>query len=218
MGETDRDRNASNEEKPQHKVTISRSFYIGRYPVTQNQWFKVISSKPKYLEFDDEKAPVENVSWFEVKELIDQLNRREEYSEYRLPTEAEWEYSARAGTGGIFSFGNDSSQLRNHGWFDGNSRGKTHRVGEFPSNSWGLYDVQGNVYEWCEDWYDETYYSKSPSMDPLGPMNGEERVIRGGSWNSREGQCRLSKRDSLIPYLRNSKTGFRLVYLASFLD
>ncbi len=140
------------------------------------------------------------------------MNRGEKYGEYRLPTEAEWEYSARAGVDTIFWFGNDSDQLRKYAYFDGNARWKTHPVGEFRPNNWGLYDVIGNVFEWCEDWYDETYYAKSPNFDPMGPLSGEERVIRGGSWDSREVNCRLSKRSSLNPNQRNSKTGLRLVY------
>jgi formylglycine-generating enzyme required for sulfatase activity len=160
MGSNDGD----SDEKPPHTVTISRPFYIGKYEVTQKQWVIIMGNNPSG--FKGGNNPVENVSWNDVQEFIRKLNAKEGTTAYRLPTEAEWEYACRAGSTTKYCFGNDKSQLGQYAWYEKNSDNKTHPVGQLQANAWGLYDMHGNVWEWCEDWYGEDYYSSSPSTDP----------------------------------------------------
>ncbi len=176
------------DERPQHKVIITRPFYMQTTPVTQAQWKKVIGRKflrrtknPSYFKGDD--LPVERVSWKDAQRFLEKLNQKEQKGRYRLPTEAEWEYACRAGSATKYSFGNDEGRLGEYAWYDKNSGGKTHPVGQKKPNAWGLYDMHGNVWEWCSDWYDKDYYRNSPSRNPKGPTNGRYRVLRGGSWS-----------------------------------
>ncbi len=192
------------EETPKHKVEISRYFYMGKYEVTQEQWHKVMGNNPSH--FRTEKAgeyspnhPVEKVSWEDVQNFISKLNQMEKTDAYRLPTEAEWEYAACAGTTTAYSFGDDKSRLGEYAWYEDNSGKKTHPVGQLKPNAWGIYDMHGNVWEWCGDWYSDKYYSNSPSTDPNGPSSGSYRVYRGGGWGASAGYCRSAPRLSYSP-------------------
>jgi formylglycine-generating enzyme required for sulfatase activity len=196
------------DEMPQHRVTISQSFYLGKYAVTQDEWVAVMGSNPS--KFKGHHNPVENVSWNDVQTFIQRLNAKEGTEKYRLPTEAEWEYAARAGTDGAYSFGGGTGQLRLYAWYDGNARGETHPVGQKKPNPWGLYDMYGNVWEWVEDWYDPTYYHRSPSTDPAGPASGANRVVRGGSWYFSARGLRSALRYDFAPDGRFDSFGFRL--------
>ena len=197
------------DEQPQHTVRISQPFYIGIHPVIQAQWQAVMGKNPSY--FKGPGNPVENVSWEEVQRFSSRLNERERTWRYRLPTEAEWEYAARAGSQSLWSFGDTGSSMRRYGWFRDNAGGSTHPVGQKQANAWGLFDVHGNVYEWVQDWYAQDYYSRSPVRDPQGPENGTTRVFRGGSWIDGEEKARSGRRFSFAPDFHDNFIGFRLV-------
>ena len=172
--------NGRSNEKPAHQVTISKGFQILRFEVTQAQWEAVIGSNPSY--YLGNNNPVEVVSWNDCQSFISSLNKLDSNYTYRLPTEAEWEYCCRAGSDTNYSFGDDEEQLGDYAWYGYNSKGKTHQVGQKLPNAWGLYDMHGNVQEWCQDWYDENYYYNSPNINPQGPNSGMEHVIRGDSF------------------------------------
>lgn len=186
-----------------HQVAISQPFYLGRYEVTQAQWMAVMGTNPS--KFKGDNLPVEQVSWDDVQEFIRKLNGQGK-GEYRLPTEAEWEYACRAGTTGNFA-----GNLGEMAWYEVNSDNKTHLVGQKSSNSWGLYDMHGNVMEWCQDWFGERFYDYSPEVDPQGPSTGTNRVIRGGSWGASEEYCRSAFRNFGGPGSRTDFLGFRVV-------
>jgi formylglycine-generating enzyme required for sulfatase activity len=152
---------------------------------------------------------VENVSWEDVQEFIKKLPAKEGVK-YRLPTEAEWEYACRAGSTTRFCFGDDDSKLVEYAWYSNNSDRKTHDVGKKKANSWGLYDMHGNVWEWCQDWYGADYYKNSPAGDPQGPKNGQYHVVRGGSWLDLEGHIRSADRSGVTASQRNKNRGFRV--------
>jgi len=210
-----------------HKVKISKPFYIGVYPVTQREWKKVMGDNPSYFKGDD--LPVEKVSWDDCQEFVNKLNRKEGSNKYRLPTEAEWEYACRAGTTSRYFWGdNEDARRMNYGgswvgvpvpdyetWKKYKDKivekGKTTKVGSYHPNAFGLYDMHGNVYEWCQDWYDEDYYEHSPSTDPQGPTSGSFRVFRGGSWFNRAEYCESSLRLRYGPDDRYDFLGVRLV-------
>jgi formylglycine-generating enzyme required for sulfatase activity len=173
MGSTSGD----GDEQPVHRVEITQPFYLGTTEVTQSQWESVMGNNPS--RFKGANRPVEQVSWEEVQTFIEKLNAREPGVTYRLPTEAEWEYAARAGTTTAYSFGDSAGDLDEYAWYGGNTGGQTHPVGQKPANGWGLYDVHGNVWEWVQDWYGE--YPSSPQGNPSGPPSGASRVVRGGS-------------------------------------
>ncbi len=185
----------------QQRVTISKDFYLGKYEVTQAQWQAIMGSNPS--NFKGDNLPVENVSWEDAQEFIKKLNAKGEGT-YRLPTEAEWEYAARAGTTGDY-YGN----LDSIGWYDKNSGSKIHPVGEKQANAFGLYDMSGNVWEWCEDWYGS--YPSGSVTDPTGAATGSFRVYRGGSWLGDAANLRLANRNSYKPSYRGSILGFRVV-------
>ncbi len=173
--------NCGSGEAPRHSVTITMPFYIGKYEVTQEQWTKVMGSNPSKLK--GLSHPVEQVNWNDAQQLIKKLNAMENTNVYRLPTEAQWEYAARAGSDGKYCFGNDESKLGEYAWYEENSDKQTHPVGRKHPNAWGLYDMHGNVWEWVQDTYSENYYSSSPKNDPQGPSSLlAGRVLRGGSW------------------------------------
>ncbi len=211
------DRDAGSDEQPVHKVTISQPFYLGKYEVTQGEWANLMGENPSYIT-GDSNLPVEQVSWDNVQEFIQKLNAQEGVTHYRLPTEAEWEYTARAGTTTVFHYGDtlDSTQAN----FDGNSpyRGaskgpyleRTTAVGHYQANAFGLYDMHGNVWEWVQDWYDEEYYKSSPARDPQGPASGASRVVRGGRWGFVAQFCRAAFRGGFAPAIRDGGLGFRL--------
>jgi formylglycine-generating enzyme required for sulfatase activity len=194
-------------ERPVHQVNISRPFYLGKYAVTQEQWGTVTGKN--LSEFKGRNNPVDDVSWSDVQSFISHLNAKEG-KKYRLPTEAEWEYAARAGTKSTYSFGDDAGQLEQYEWYGGNSGSQTHPVGQKQPNPWGLYDMHGNVREWVNDWYDKSYYGRSPSTDPAGPSGGEFRVLRGGSWYRSARSLRSASRDYHMPGYRGKGLGFRL--------
>jgi formylglycine-generating enzyme required for sulfatase activity len=206
-----------NNEKPGHEVSISRPFYLGKYEVTQGQWQEVMESNPsRFIGGFFNRArnlPVEMVSWEEVQEFIRKLNAKEGDTKYRLPTEAEWEYAARAGTTTSYSFGNDARQLDEYAWYEGNSGRKTYPVGQKKPNAWGLYDMHGNVWEWVQNWYGDLYDTGSVT-DPQGPPGGSYRVLRGGSWLLDAGLCRSVVHDSDHPDGRRGNLGFRLLRTA----
>ena len=192
------------DEKPQHEVQITRSFQLGKYEVTQGQWVKVMGSNPSKFKGED-RLPVEEVSWNHVQSFIAKLNALNDGYGYRLPTEAEWEYAARGETTGMY-YGN----LDAVGWYDKNSESKTHPVGHKQPNGFGLYDMLGNVWEWCSDWYAESYYGSSPGSDPKGPSEGQARVLRGGSWDDLSSNVRASSRIKVVPFVRGNAIGFRV--------
>ena len=197
---------AWDDEKPAHSVTLS-GYYIGKYEVTQELWEAVMGSNPSYFKGDN--LPVERVSWNDVQEFLRKLNAMTGKN-YRLPTEAEWEFAARGGNssrGYKYSGGNS---IGNVAWFDGNSGSRTHAVGTKSPNELGIYDMSGNVLEWCQDWYNSSYYGSSPRTNPQGPNSGSNRVRRGGGWNDGAGGCRVSNRFSFTPVNRSYDLGFRL--------
>ena len=205
-GSSESESNCDADEQPRHSVRISRPFYLGKYEVTQRQWEAVMGSNPS--EFRDSNRPVEMVSWEDVQEFIKKLNAKEGHTRYRLPTEAEWEYAARAGSTAAYAFGNDKDLLGNYAWYNGNSGGETHAVGQNQSNARGLYDMHGNVWEWVQDWSGD--YSGGTVVDPGGPEEGEDRMLRGGSWDGDAKLCRSAGRVWARPKARFNNLGFRL--------
>jgi len=195
-------------ERPVHKVCLD-SFWMGKYEVTQTQWVKVMGNNPSG--FKGDTRPVEKVSWNDVQKFLQKLNDQAGKEMYRLPSEAEWEYAARAGTQTVYSFGNDADRLDEYAWYYANSGGKTHSVGQLKPNAWGLYDMHGNVWEWCQDRYDKNYYSRSPSKNPDGPSSGSNRVGHGGAWSFYARDCRSAFRVSGAPDDRFNDLGFRLL-------
>ncbi len=210
MGSPESEHDARNSERPQHPVRITRSFYLGKYPVTQQQWEAVMASNPSH--FKGSRNPVEEVSWNDCQEFLQRLNEKagDGRREFRLPTEAEWEYACRAGTTTRYSFGDDAGQLGEYAWYRDNSGSTTHPVGQKRPNPWGLYDMHGNVSEWCTDWHAGDYYATSPVNDPQGPESGSLRVYRGGSWRYVARNCRSAARYRLTPDTRTLTLGFRL--------
>jgi len=199
------------DEKPIHRVTISKGFYMGKYEVTQEEFKKVMGTNPSYFE-NCPRCPVEKVSWVDAQEFIKRLNAKNE-GIYRLPTEAEWEYAARAGTTTKWSFGNEERQLADYAWYYENSELKTnlktHEVGTRKPNQFGLYDMHGNVWEWCADWYGA--YPTGNITDPTGPSSGSKRVYRGGSFDKVALLLRASIRTFSSPSYSDSNLGFRMV-------
>ena len=208
------DDNRNSWEKPAHKVVVS-DFYIGKYPVTQKQWIELMGSNLSYFEGCDD-CPVEKVSWDDVQKFIKKQNQKTGKT-FRLPTEAEWEYAAGGGESAVrtkWAGTSNESELADYAWFDKNSDIKTHPVGAKKPNNLGVYDMSGNVWEWCNDWFSEKYYdeckSKETVENPQGLKSGSIRVIRGGSWYSIAQYCRSAHRDSGTPDGRSYYLGFRL--------
>jgi formylglycine-generating enzyme len=189
----------------QHQVTLTQGFYLQTTPVTQGQWRAVMDENPSEFTGGGDTCPVEEVSWDDAQKFIRKLNQRGDRITYCLPTEAQWEYAARAGTTTPFCFGDQLSRdqanyqsgvskryLSESNLIKEEWREKTTSVGSFPPNAWGLYDMHGNVFEWCQDWYGK--YPTGPVTDPTGPSSGAERVIRGGSWYVEDFHCRSAER------------------------
>ncbi len=197
------------DEVPQHQVAISKPFYLGKYEVTQAQWNAVMEKNPS--EYKGADRPVENVTWESVQHFIRRLNAKEGTDLYRLPTEAEWEYAARAGTITRFYWGDSEDDAKQYAWFNTNSGEQSHPVGQKLPNAWGLYDMAGNVWEWVEDWHDGSYYANTPEIDPPGFKRGMYRVFRGGSWEYEPALMRSSYRNDGRPDRRYDDLGFRLV-------
>ena len=192
-------------ERPVHRVTLD-GFWIGKYPVKQKRYQQVVGTNPS--EFNNKDNPVESVGWEDVQVYLERLASLTG-KPFRLPTEAEWEYAARSGGLKENYSGGDEVDLL--GWYVGNSGGGTHLVGQKLPNGLGIFDMSGNVFEWCQDWYGENYYSNSPSNNPTGPSSGLGRVIRGGSWNNLSGFLRSTYRAWGGMAERYSNVGFRLV-------
>jgi len=223
------------DEHPQHRVRITRPFYMGKYEVTNAQYQQFLRESGydgsqdvlyNYLHlahYHDrdwrEHAPtgadypVVAVSWKNAQAFCQWLSRKTG-REVRLPTEAEWEYACRAGSSMVYHFGDSEDRLGDYAWYHGNSDWKTHPVGQKRPNAWGLYDMHGNVEEWCADWYGEDYYAQSPAADPAGPTSGTLRVLRGGAWYSLERDCRSADRDHDWPTFAFYSYGFRVVVSA----
>lgn len=191
-------------EKPVHSVTLS-GYYIGKTEVTQVLWEAVMGINPS--RFKGDYLPVENVSWDDCQEFIRKLNSMTGQN-FRLPTEAEWEFACRGGNNSRGYKYSGSNNLGSVAWYDGNSGNKTHPVGTKAPNELGIYDMSGNVWEWCADWYGD--YSSGAQTNPTGPYGGSNRVYRGGSWNYDVGRCRSSNRDFYYPWIRDIILGLRL--------
>jgi formylglycine-generating enzyme required for sulfatase activity/tRNA A-37 threonylcarbamoyl transferase component Bud32 len=212
MGSPDSDKDAAADEKPQHRVRIAWPFYLGMTEVTQGQYRKVMGQNPSRFQGADD-LPVERVSADDATEFCAKLSAREGVS-YRLPTEAEWEYACRAGSTTRYSFGDDEASLGEVAWYNGNSGNRTHPVGQKPPNAWGLYDMHGNLREWCA-WYHKNYHGRSPSADPLGPSQAAFRAARGGSWDNDPQHCRSAVRRWRTPIRRPATEGFRVARVQS---
>jgi len=205
MGSPPGEANRSGEE-PQHEVTISKPFYIGVTEVTQAQYEAVMGTNPS--RFKGATNPVDTVSWNDATKFCKKLSKKTRYV-VRLPTEAEWEYTCRAGTTTRFSFGDDESALGDYAWYECNSGSATHPVGQKKPNAWGLFDMHGNLWEWCADWYGD--YPKGAATDPQGPASGADRVLRGGGWSHFPNYCRAAFRSFSSPGARLISGGFRVV-------
>ena len=193
------------DELPRHKVSVG-AFAMQTTEVTQSQWIKVMVSNPS--KFKGINNPVEQVSWNDAQKFIQKLNKLEGTNTYRLPTEAEWEYAARAGTDTTYSSGDENSSLDSYAWYDG-SEG-THPVAQKRPNRWGLYDMHGNVWEWCQDWYRDSYHN-TPRNDSANTGGKQKyRVLRGGSWNSNPYYVRIATRFNVVPINYTNYYGFRL--------
>ena len=209
MGATSEQNNYDDDEKPVHSVTLS-DYYIGETEVTQELWVAVMGSNPSWFKGNN-RRPVENVSWDDCQKFIKELNRLTG-KKFRLPTEAEWEYAARGGKYSRvyvykYSGSNNADEVA---WYGSNSGSKTHPVKTKKANELGLYDMSGNVYEWCNDRYNENYYRNSPQTNPTGPSKGWDRVLRGGSWFSYGRNVRVSNRSGIAPGYRCYDLGLRL--------
>ena len=229
--------NGDSDEKPVHSVRITRPFYLGVYEVTQEEFRRLMGRNPsqfsptgggkhKVAGQDTRRFPVETVTWFDAVEFCNRLSTRENAapyyrisgssvtvaggSGYRLPTEAEWEYACRAGTVTTYSFGDDPSRLVDFAWFEENSNGQPHPVGEKPANAFGLHDMHGNVFEWCWDRFAAGYYRQSPPSDPTGPEQTPDRVRRGAGWSFTANDARSPNRAALLPATPSSDLGFRV--------
>ncbi len=222
MGSPDDEEGREDDEGPLHEVELS-GFWMSATEVTNAQynaflkamedrggavWDRVKESGANHpdlgSEFKGDKQPVVYVSWEDAKAFCDWVGKGA-----TLPTEAQWEYACRAGSAGRFCFGEDEAQLGDYAWYEANANGVTHAVGGKKSNVFGLYDMHGNVWEWCSDWYGA--YTADPVKDPAGPAAGASRVNRGGGWNYEPWNCRSAYRDGDVPGFRNVGLGFRLV-------
>ena len=219
------------DEQPQHPVKITRPFFLGTHPVTQGQYQAIMGSNPSHFKGSD-NLPVENVSWLDAVNFCNKMSEKDEadavLSHQRpdvLPTvepkavtatafhrRRSGNIACRAGMAGLFPWGDDIGKQGEHAWFSDNSDSKTHPVGQKRPNAWGLYDMLGNVWEWCADWYDEKYYASSPAVavDPPGPSKASYRVFRGGGWDYNARYCRPAYRGRDVPGYRYNNLGFRV--------
>jgi formylglycine-generating enzyme required for sulfatase activity len=210
-------------ERPVHKVTITKPFYIGKYLVTPEQWESVMGNNPS--EFKGPKNPVENVNYKDCQAFLKKLEEKfgPTGAKFSLPTEAQWEYACRAGTTTRYYFGDSEKDLDQYAWFAGHADRRTHPVGEKKPNAWGLYDMHGSVSQWCADCYGEDYYKASPANDPTGPADkasaandptgstGRPRVYRGGGYVDEASDCRAARRGKQSAHIPGSFLGFRVV-------
>ncbi len=202
-------KNGASDERPVHRVRISKPFLLGKYPVTNAEYEKYLQATPNAKrprfwddsQFNDPQQPVVGISWEEALAFC-------KWAGGRLPTEAEWEYACRAGSQGEYYFGGNEAELENYAWYGKNSGGKLQRVGQKQSNEWGLHDMHGNVWEWCLNWFGP--YRAAAQIDPTGPATGTRRVFRGGSWSSDARRVRAACRLWSSPDSRSGYLGFRL--------
>ncbi len=188
----------SDEDNPAHEVCVN-DFYMSKNEVTQAQWKATTGSYPKFLSDCGDDCPAQQVSWDEAQDFISAISKKTG-KQYRLPTEAEWEYAAKSGGKNEKWAGTSSeSELANYAWYSGNSEGKVHPVGQKKTNGLGLYDMTGNVWQWVHDWYDKNYYRNSPKDNPKGPSTGTSHVLRGGSWNKNSMFTTTSVRNRIVP-------------------
>lgn len=241
MGSHESDVFIRNNERPQHRVTITKPFFIGIYPVLQDEFNRVMEFNPS-VSADDPNCPVDNVTWFSALEYCNRLSEMEGYSPYyeinvqkrrtnglvdaanvkilggdgyRLPTEAEWEYACRAGSISPWCFGDQVMEVSNYAWYFENSQNESHPVGQKKPNAWGLFDMHGNLLEWCYDWYGEFYYQQCNDIeDPLGPETGTAKSLRGGAWQFGAEATRSPYRNSSNPESSSSVVGFRILRAA----
>jgi len=217
MGSPESEEGRSSDEGPQHRVRITRPFYLGVHEVTQTEYERMMGNNPSH--FKAASLPVENASWDDAIEFCRKLSALPEERSagrvYRLPTEAEWEYACRAGSTTQYCFGDDENGLDEYGWFSNNSQSRTHPAGGKNANAWGLCDMHGNVWEWCADWYGRDFYGNSPTDDPTGPASGSLRVDRGGGWDGVAGSCRSASRDGYWPVSRYIVLGFRVALVGA---
>lgn len=195
------------DERPAHLVALDLPFMLGTTEVTQSEWLAVMGTRPSYFTGCGPTCPAEQVSWDDAQAFLDRLNVTDPGKGYRLPTEAEWEYAARAGTTGNYAGTGVAAEM---GWYYQNSGQTTHPVGGKAPNAWGLYDMHGNVAEWVQDYYSSGYYRTSPRTDPRGPVTGEFRVVRGGSWLANTVDARSAARSQGLPGDRFDSVGFRV--------
>jgi formylglycine-generating enzyme required for sulfatase activity len=239
MGSPGEDGEAFDDETPAHEVRITRPFYLGVHEVTQAQYAAAMGNNPSWFSANggghaaiaghsSDRHPVESVLWLDAVKFCNHLSETEGLTAfyevedqtvhvpnwrapgYRLPTEAEWEYACRANSETRYSFGDDAAGLGKHGWYDGNSDGRTHPVGLKSPNKFGLYDIHGNVWEWCWDCYGVRYYAESAADDPRGPSQGAARVFRGGAWDYRPQGARSAFRIRYSSEDRPFSVGFRV--------
>ena len=202
----------SDDERPVHKVWINNPFYLGTYPVTQREWKAVMGDNNNPSHFKGDDLPVETVLWDDVQKFIKKLNAKEGTDKYRLPSEAEWEYACRAGTSTRYSFGDSEFELGEYAWYDDNSDGQTHPIGQKKPNPWGLFDMYGNVWEWVQDNWHENYHG-ALADGSAWEDSGADRVGRGGSWRyDFTMRCRSAARGCCNPSDRDGSLGFRLLW------
>lgn len=199
------------DEKPVHEVIISKGFFMAETEITQKHWQTVMQTNPSF--FSGENRPVENITYEMAQEFVKRLNELEKTTTYRLPTEAEWEYACRAGKQTEWTFGTQEAVLSSFAWHYENSSRQTHLVAQKSPNAWGLYDMHGNVWEWVSDWYGADYYRVSERSNPIGPVKGDYRVLRGGSWNGRASYSRSANRFPNYPGVPDKEFGFRIIKL-----
>ena len=206
MGATPEMKDPWDDEKPTHQVTLTNDYYIGKYEVTQALWKAVMGKNPS--KFKGDNLPVEQVNWKDCQEFLSKLNNTTG-KKFRLPTEAEWEYAARGGKKSRGYQYSGSNNISDVAWYEDNSGSKTHTVGSKQANELGIYDMSGNVWEWCHDW--KGSYSSSSQVNPTGANSGSYRVGRGGSWRHAARGCRSSYRNNSTPDNRNDSLGLRLI-------
>jgi len=194
-------------EGPVHEVQITQAFYMGKYEVTQEEWIEIMGVSPSLLK--DDRLPAESISWNQIQEFITKLNERENTNKYRLPSEAEWEYAARAGTTTRYSFGDDELELDDYAWYSDNKKG-SHPVGQKLPNPWGLYDMHGNVWEVVQDGFHDNY-NNAPLDGSVWETVNRNFISRGGSWDNDANLLRSASRHRNEPGDRNFLTGFRIV-------
>jgi formylglycine-generating enzyme required for sulfatase activity len=212
MGSHSDEQGRFDSEGPAHKVIIKIPFYMSKYKVSQKQWVKVMGINPSHFKSANYNRPVENVLWDNVQDFITKLNEKESTYKYRLPSESEWEYACRAGTTTRYSFGDDESKLGDYAWYDGNSGNQTHPVGLKKPNPWGLHDMHGNVWEWCQDKWHDNYDGAPCDGSAWESGSSSNRVCRGSNMSDFSRFCRSASRSVNEHDFRFFGIGFRVVW------